>query len=317
MTVRPRHLPLTALRTFEVAARRLSFKDAADELCVSATTVSNQIRQLEADWNCKLFIRKTRAVMLTDEGRSLSQVLTKAFDDIRAEVAVRKNTERKSGRKSVTLAVGPIFGARWLVPRLEQFRLDHPQIDLVLGESPRITDGADMTSDLAVDWGAGLWLGLSCDKLFDVRYAPVLRAECAAKHGGIERPEDLLRVPLIHQRDSSEWAAWFKLAALRAEDYSDGITIRDSNLVLQAALAGHGVALGVFPFVQSDVDRGDLIKPFEIELVPKRSFYLLSRPVPQQKQEVIAVQNWLLRQAEGYRAESGSSLMKVPSRVTQ
>ena len=82
----PRKLPLTALRTFEVAARRLSFKDAAEELCVSATTVSNQIRELERDWRCKLFIRKTRAVVLTDEGRSLSRVLTKAFNDIRAEV---------------------------------------------------------------------------------------------------------------------------------------------------------------------------------------------------------------------------------------
>ena len=99
-----RTLPLTALRTFEVAARRLSFKEAADELCVSATTVSNQIRQLEADWKCKLFIRKTRAVVLTDEGRSLSQVVTRAFDDIRAEVEVHMNP----GRKSVTLAVGPI-----------------------------------------------------------------------------------------------------------------------------------------------------------------------------------------------------------------
>src|SRR6056297_2761786 len=105
---------MTALRTFEVAARRLSFKDAAEELHVSATTVSNQIRQLEADWNCKLFIRKTRAVVLTDEGRSLARVLTRAFDDIRAEAEIHMNP----ARKTVTLAVGPIFGSRWLVPRL-------------------------------------------------------------------------------------------------------------------------------------------------------------------------------------------------------
>ncbi len=126
MQQRPRKLPLTALRTFEVAARRLSFKDAADELCVSATTVSNQIRELERDWDCKLFIRKTRAVVLTDEGRSLSSVLTTAFGDIRAEI----ETRGQSSRKTVTLAVGPIFGSRWLVPRLAQFRRDLPNIDL-------------------------------------------------------------------------------------------------------------------------------------------------------------------------------------------
>ena len=71
-----RRLPLTALRTFEAAARHLSFKQAADELCVSATTVSNQIRQLEKDWNCKLFHRHTRAVSLTEKGQSLATVLT-------------------------------------------------------------------------------------------------------------------------------------------------------------------------------------------------------------------------------------------------
>ena len=103
---------LRYLRTFQVAGRHLSFKDAADELCVSATTVSNQIRELERDWRCQLFIRKTRSVVLTDEGRSLSRVLTKAFDDIRAEIEMRG----QSTRKTVTLAVGPIFGTRWMVP---------------------------------------------------------------------------------------------------------------------------------------------------------------------------------------------------------
>lgn len=106
-------LPLTALRTFEAAARRMSFKDAAEELCVSPTTVSNQIRQLERDWGCLLFVRKTRQVVLTDAGRSLAWVLSRAFDDIRTEIESHVETPRKS----VTLAVGPIFGSRWLIPR--------------------------------------------------------------------------------------------------------------------------------------------------------------------------------------------------------
>ena len=147
----PGKLPLTALRTFEVAARRLSFKDAAEELCVSATTVSNQIRQLESDWGCKLFIRKTRALVLTDEGRSLSSVVTRAFNDIRSEV----DRHHLPSRKVVSLAVGPIFGSRWLVPRLGKFRDAHRNIDLVLRDSPRITDAKMMTSHLAVDWGMG------------------------------------------------------------------------------------------------------------------------------------------------------------------
>lgn len=293
MRSRTINLPLTALRTFEVAARRLSFKDAADELCVSPTTVSNQIRQLEADWNCKLFIRKTRAVVLTDEGRSLSQVMTRAFDEIRAEVEVHMNP----ARKSVTLAVGPIFGSRWLVPRLASFRKKHPQIDLVLHESPRITDAAMMTSHLAVDWGTGDWSGLNSRKLFDITYSPVVRADVIESRGGLTEPADLVRFPLIHQRDKSEWSAWFKLAGVADFVPVAETTIRDSNLVLQAALDGQGVSLGVFPFVEKDVESGALVKPFEIDLIPERSFYLLSRPSSPRTREVSVVQNWLLDEA--------------------
>lgn len=293
MPRRARNLPLTALRTFEVAARRLSFKDAADELCVSATTVSNQIRQLEADWNCKLFIRKTRAVVLTDEGRSLSRVVTRAFDDIRAEVEVHMNPNRKS----VTLAVGPIFGSRWLVPRLERFRKKYPRIDLVLDESPRITDAAMMSSHLAVDWGTGDWSGLNSRKLLDITYSPVVHPELADACGGLNAPSDLVRFPLIHQRDKSEWIAWLKLAGVEEFDPVAETTIRDSNQVLQAALDGQGVSLGVFPFVEKDVKRGHLLKPFDLELRPERSFFLLSRSSSSRTREISTVQDWLLQEA--------------------
>ena len=219
----PRKLPLTALRTFEVAARRLSFKDAAEELCVSATTVSNQIRELERDWRCKLFIRKTRAVVLTDEGRSLSRVLTKAFDEIRAEV----DAYGQSTRKTVTLAVGPIFGTRWLVPRLAQFRRDLPNIDLILQDSPRITDAVMLGAHLAVDWGEGNWSGLQSYHLMDITYAPVLSKALMAERGGLETPKHLANYPIIHQRDRSEWTAWLAQAGYAGLTMKEEIIITD------------------------------------------------------------------------------------------
>jgi len=140
-------LPLTALRSFEAAARLLSFKAAAEELRVTPTSVSNQIRQLEADWGCPLFIRHTRRVVLTDAGRSLSRVLSRAFDDIRTEVDAHITTNRKT----VTLAVGPIFGSRWLIPRLSRFYRQNPAIELVLHNSPRITSAEQLISMVGVD----------------------------------------------------------------------------------------------------------------------------------------------------------------------
>jgi LysR family glycine cleavage system transcriptional activator len=289
----PRKLPLTALRTFEVAARRLSFKDAAEELCVSATTVSNQIRELERDWSCKLFIRKTRAVVLTDEGRSLSGVLTKAFNDIRAEI----ETRGQSNRKTVTLAVGPIFGTRWLVPRLAQFHRDLPNIDLVVHDSPRITDAVMMSTHLAVDWGTGNWSGLDSRHLLDITYAPVLSTALMAERGQVTRPEDLTGFPIIHQRDHSEWTAWFAKVGCAGLPLKEEITITDTNTVIQAALDGQGVALGIFPFVNGELEAGRLVKPFDIELKPTRSFFLLSKPGSERTGEVAAVMRWLLGQA--------------------
>ena len=289
----PRKLPLTALRTFEVAARRLSFKDAADELCVSATTVSNQIRELERDWRCKLFIRKTRAVVLTDEGRSLSRVLTKAFDDIRAEV----EAFGQSTRKTVTLAVGPIFGTRWLVPRLAQFRSDLPNIELILHDSPRITDAVMMGTHLAVDWGEGSWSGLQNYHLMDITYAPVLSKALMAERGGLKSPKNLARYSIIHQRDRSEWAAWLALAGCAGLTLKEEITITDTNTVMHAALEGQGVSLGIFPFVDQELKAGKLVKPFDIELKPTRSFYLLAKPSSERTPEVASVIRWLLDQA--------------------
>jgi LysR family glycine cleavage system transcriptional activator len=289
----PRKLPLTALRTFEVAARRLSFKDAAEELCVSATTVSNQIRELERDWRCKLFIRKTRAVVLTDEGRSLSRVLTKAFNDIRAEV----EAYGQSTRKTVTLAVGPIFGSRWLVPRLTQFRSDLPNIELILHDSPRITDAAMMDTHLAVDWGEGSWSGLQNYHLMDIMYAPVLSKALMVKRGGLESPKHLARYSIIHQRNRSEWAAWLALAGCAGLALKEEITITDTNMVMHAALEGQGVSLGIFPFVEQELKAGKLVKPFDIELKPTRSFYLLAKPSSERTPEVALVIRWLLDQA--------------------
>lgn len=290
----PRHrLPLTALRTFEAAARLQSFKDAADELCVTPTTVSNQIRQLERDWGRLLFVRKTRQVVLTDTGRSLARVVGASFEAIRAEI----EGQIAVTRKPVTLAVGPIFASRWLIPRLGRFRAAHPGIELILHHGPRITSAENMTTPVAIDWGHGDWTGLDAHHLFGIRYVPVLSPALAAARGGIARPGDLLRFPIIHQHDRTEWNAWAKLAGLRDLETAENAVIDDSNVVTEAAIDGQGVALGIFPFLDKDVAHGRLIRPFDIELEPTRSYHLLVRHGALKNAEIAALCEWL--RAEG------------------
>ncbi len=282
-------LPLTALRSFEAAARLLSFKAAAEELRVTPTSVSNQIRQLELDWGCLLFVRKTRKVFLTDAGRSLARVMSRAFDDIRAEV----ETHISSNRKTVTLAVGPIFGARWLIPRLSKFYRLNPNIELVLHHSPRITDVEQLVATVAVDWGTGDWQGLNAHRLLDVIYRPVLSPSLLAECGGLASPADLARYPIIHQWDREEWNAWLKLVGQPDLRFARETVTRDSNLALQAAMDGQGVVMGTFPFVLGEVASGRLVCPFETELHPARGYYLLNRPGARSVPAVNAVCAWI------------------------
>lgn len=289
MAIPIRRLPLTALRTFEAAARRLSFKDAADELCVSATTVSNQIRQLERDWGVQLFVRKTRAVVLTDAGRSLAGVLARAFSEIRDEIDAHIQTPAKS----VALAVGPIFGARWLIPRLGRFRAQNPKIELVLQHGPRITGIESMPSQVAIDWGVGDWPGIEARPLFRITYAPVAAPALVERFGGLNDPADLARYPVVHQQDRGEWQAWLKLAGVPGLKFFEETIVTDSNVVAQAALEGQAVALGIFPFMQADVDAGRLVRPFAADLHPERAYHLLTRPNARRTPEVRKVCEWI------------------------
>jgi LysR family glycine cleavage system transcriptional activator len=164
-------LPLAGLRIFEVAARLQSFKLAAQELSVTPTTVSNQIRKLERDWGCQLFIRKTRQLVLTEVGRSLAQTVSRAFDDIKVEI----ESQITMAKKTVTLEVGPIFASRWLIPKLNRFRRQQPDIELVLHHGSRISGADNMTADAAVDWGEGNWQGLESTHLLNICYLPFFR----------------------------------------------------------------------------------------------------------------------------------------------
>lgn len=313
MVVTRQRLPLTALRIFEAAARLESFKDAAQELGVSATTVSNQIRALERDWRTLLFVRKTRQVILTETGHALGRVVGQAFDSIAQEIEYHI----AAARFSVSMAVGSIFAARWLAPRLTKLQHDLPRISLSLRRGRRITSPSDMPAAIVVDWGLGEWSGLEAEELLRIRYSPVLSPDLAAALGPADQVRDLARLPALHQQDRSEWAAWLALAGAPDVKFAQETIIEDSNIATQAALAGQGVALGIFPFVQDDVDAGRLLKPFREELSPARGYYILTRPGARKRREIAAVCDWLQREAKAYAERfpftAGSGVNEAPS----
>lgn len=231
--------------------------------------------------------------MLTDSGKSFARVLSKAFGDIRAEVELHMVTTRKT----VTIAVGPIFGSRWLGPRLSKFGKEYPDIDLVVHHGSRITSAEQMTTDIVVDWGMGDWTNLEATKLMEARYSPIVSPKLIAQSGPFIEPSDLTKLTFIHQHDRSEWRNWFAMAGYPNQELQSDIVVIDSNMVQRSVKDGQGVALGVFPFHDRDVEDGTLIKPFDIDLMPDRAFHLLTRINARGRKEVGAVCNWIEAEA--------------------
>ena len=145
--------------------------------------------------------------------------------------------------------------------------------------------------------------GLGAEPLVRIDYAPVVAPSLLAQGGALRTPRDLARLTALHQQDRSEWRAWLELAGVGDLTFAEEMIIEDSNVATQAALLGQGVALGIFPFVQDDVDAGRLACPFETRLRPAKGYFLLTRPGARHRPEIAAVCEWLQREASEHAAQ--------------
>jgi LysR family glycine cleavage system transcriptional activator len=253
--------PLTALRAFEATARHRSAKHAAQELSVTATAVSHQLRALEEWLGVPLFVRRPRQLELTAAGRELLHDLAPAFDAMAAAVA---RLRQAPVRRAITLSTTPAVAARWLLPHVGTLTARHPGLDLHVHvtHQPVALDGH--TADLAIRYGSGRWPGLAATKLFDNVFVPACSP--ALK---LRRREDLARHGLLHFEPSTairnqpaSWPGWQKLARVRGLDATAGPVFSDETHTIAAALAGQGVALMSRALISDELRRGTLVVPF-------------------------------------------------------
>ncbi|GLK56540.1 LysR family glycine cleavage system transcriptional activator [Methylopila capsulata] len=253
--------PLGALRAFEAAARRLSFKDAAAELGVTPTAVSHQIRQLEEGLGVALFERAPRRVGLTAVGEALYPALRRAFDDMDEAVAAAR---RRPTRRVATLTATVAFTAKLLVPKAARFREMHPEWDLRLHASDAAVDLSAGEADAAIRYGLGPRPGLASAPLMIDAFAPVACPRMAPRS-----PAELAMAPLIHfdwgasgATSVPTWRSWGEAAGLRGVDWEAGVAFNDEASVIQAAVAGQGVALLSLALVAAELASGLLTQPF-------------------------------------------------------
>lgn len=255
-------LPLTALRTFEVAGRLGSFTSAADELFVSQAAVSRQVRELEAALGHALFERKHRSVALTPHGERLLSVLTDAFDKIGDGLESIRNSDVSS---AVIVSSEPSFAACWLLPRLPRFQRAHPDIDIVLDVDPRLIEFRTNQATIAIRHSARNtnWPRVESRHLIGVTMVPVIAPATIKPDAPLTKPSDLLLYPLIHEENRNLWQSWFDLADADTPAAAErGMVYPDSGLVLQAVLRGQGVGLIDEFFVREEISAGRLIQPF-------------------------------------------------------
>lgn len=292
--------PLKALKVFEVVAYHLSVTEAAKELFVTPSAVSQQIRQLEQTFGEPLFVRRGKSMHLTPFGQQCLIPVREGFE--RVEVGLDE-VYRGRSRKRVRVSVAPSIGEMWLLPRLDNFIYHNPDIDLSLVSSSELAAIEREDVDAAIRFGAGFYPGLASRKLIAESVIAVCSPRLARFVGNIDAPQSILNLPLIHEdpmeQDPScpDWrsiAHSFKLDGL---NWTRGLRLSQSSLVVRAAVADQGVALAKKQLAAPFLDNGTLVQAGKIEVPVDFAYYLVTRRGTLDTSPLHTFVKWLCGQA--------------------
>ena len=306
--------PLSTFRTFESAARHLSFTKAAEELHVTPSAVSQQIKTLE-DWlGCRLFLRRQNLLQLSDEGLAMAPRVREGLDCFAAAV----EATRLDASLALNVTAPPSFATRWLVPRLSRFASAHPAVAIRVtstvdnidrphapsGPKNVLIDPRDDEGEVAIRFGSGFYPGYEVEKILTPDFVVVCNPRLLTGDPSLRTPADLSQHILIHDESIPTagkvpiWSAWLKLAEADGIDSDKGPRFSNTLLVIEAVLEGQGVALVPRPLVEADVAAGRLCLPFAIRLPSEYSYFLVVPGVLAARAPVAAFRAWLQREAE-------------------
>jgi len=296
---RLRDLPtsLDLLRGFEASARLLSFTAAASELFLTQSAVSRQVQQLEEQLGVKLFERRTRALLLTDAGDRYFRDVSKALNQLREATAAVRARTTPVVRVTTTLT----FASLWLVPRLASFQKEHGEISVHVVADNTVRDLERNSLDVALRYCPEEMAGPGAERLFGEQGAPVA-APSLLKAQRTRSVEDLLHLPLIELEDPNgialwlSWKVWCEAMGVVRPRSSHGLTFSHYDQVVQAAVAGQGVALGRFPLLDPFVAERRLALPLkgrQYATLARRAYWLVAAPGAAQRPEVQTFIAWL------------------------
>lgn len=288
----PRRLPnLNQLRTFEAAARRLSFKDAADELHVTHAAVSHQIKALEADLGLQLFTRHPRRVELTNHARQFAARLSPVFSEL-AEATQALVSQQMLGELKITMA--PYYATRTVLPFLGEFHARYPGLLVSPEMGLDVVDLRFSDYDCGLRYGEGDWVGLTSIKLYQERVGPVASPEYIKGKDLPMNPAEIAEMVLAQNKATTdEWPRWFRSAGVNSDVALNIVTYDNRAQSTDMALSGTGIALADRRLVAADIEAGRLafLNPITIDSV--RTMYVTFPETEYPDPRILAFADWL------------------------
>lgn len=254
--------PFAAVKAFEAAARHKSFKHAAEELCLSPSAVSHQIRALEDYLDTALFERDGNCMDLTLTGRAYAGKLTGLLDLLDDTT----RTVQQTGEKPLRVLCTPGFAARWLVPRLDRLEFGD-RVRLRVSTGAPCTDFSRNDSDVVIQWADAPAPGVHTEPLMQSSRYPVICPDLKDRED-VQTPRDLLRLRLMYDETDDSWAEWFAAAGLSAPDLPPGPIFPNCELATTAAERGQGVAMAFDAMVRDTLTSGRLVRLFDTDTIP-------------------------------------------------
>ena len=288
-----KQFPLNALRVFEAVARLSSFTKAGEELGMTQTAVSYQVKLLEENVGEPLFLRHARRIELTETGHVLAPKVSQAFSLLsEAVLSARQETSQMLHIDSTAT-----FAQQWLTRYLGAFQLEHPNIAVRLSTSPILNDFSSTQADVAIRWGKGDWPGLRAHRIMRMDFSPMLSPKLAASVGGIHTPGDLLKLTIISATDPW-WPQWFRAAGIENPDLGrfPPNELGTQSFDAAMAIAGQGVAIVNPQHFREEVENGRLYQPFDLTCSDGRDYWLVYLETRRHVAKIRAFRDWMLKE---------------------
>lgn len=281
---------IQALRALDSFARHGSVWKTAEELNLTRSAVSHQLRQLERDVGFVLFNRVGTKLELSSRGHGYAMEVRKALTSL-IGAAQRHGSRGVSGR--LTVSSTPGFASSWLCVHINEFHLMHPNINVSIMTPARLDDVSNPQADVFVAFGDGKWSGNRVEQLANIRFTPLCSPVVMNKGHGLSEYADLSHYTLLHLSHYLDWEDWFKAAGMDPAGARRGIIFSDMNLVYSAATAAQGIALGDEFVCGRALESGRLIKPFDLSIGAVDHYHLVVSEQKTENEAVNAFCDWV------------------------